>query len=368
MVLYTFTYFLPTPDNANKAKSTYYFRILLLFVIAAQSAVLFRYEHAAILSIVLTNLFILAIAYSLMCAIYSRYDANISQRHYLLMVVHSGIFLSCLYYFHQLFGPGYWRSVFVFINICIPYGLTIHQCHLQFKKDRVSDRVLYSALLITIMLCLIYIFFYSTFFRDQAFVPITLTFIILLSFVCVLFFGFALSIIYSLVDKLRVELVTDRLTGAKNRNYLGEISQQLISMAKRTNTPLSLIICDIDRFKVINDTHGHGAGDKVLIEFAKNIKNTLRAEDIFIRVGGEEFVILLPQINVENALLTANRLRLSTEKLPIVFGDENLTITASFGIASVDLNHPIEHSVNKADEALYQAKGSGRNRAIAVNH
>ncbi|GAA5135401.1 hypothetical protein GCM10025767_13170 [Thalassotalea piscium] len=171
-----------------------------------------------------------------------------------------------------------------------------------------------------------------------------------------------------MVDKLRVELVTDRLTGAKNRNYLGEISQQLISMAKRTNTPLSLIICDIDRFKVINDTHGHGAGDKVLIEFAKNIKNTLRAEDIFIRVGGEEFVILLPQINVENALLTANRLRLSTEKLPIVFGDENLTITASFGIASVDLNHPIEHSVNKADEALYQAKGSGRNRAIAVNH
>lgn len=143
---------------------------------------------------------------------------------------------------------------------------------------------------------------------------------------------------------------------------MNDISQQLMSLAKRTNSPLSLIICDIDWFKTINDTHGHATGDKVLIEFSYNIKSILRVEDVFIRIGGEEFIILLPQINLDNAIHTAERLRASTENLSMSEGDQTITITASFGVTEVDLNNTIDHSVNNADVALYQAKGNGRNK------
>lgn len=365
LVLFSFTYFLPTPENANKAKSTYYFRILLLFVIAAQTSILFRYEHSAIIPILLSNLFILWISYALMCAIYSRYDVNITNRYYVLIALHSVVCLSGLYFLHQITELAYWRSVYILMNIGLPFCMTMRQCHLQFKKHRIGDRVLYCSLLVTILLYLVYIFFLSVFFRDLLFPPITLTFIVLLSFVCILFFGFALSIIYSLVGKLRKELITDRLTGAKNRNYLIDISKQLISMAKRTKTPLSIIVCDIDWFKKINDTYGHAAGDTVLVDFSNNIKTALRTEDVFIRIGGEEFIILLPQINLENALHTAERLRSSTDLLPINVGIEAIHITASFGVAVVDLTHDIDHSVNNADGALYEAKRSGRNKVVA---
>ncbi|GHE89168.1 GGDEF domain-containing protein [Thalassotalea profundi] len=365
LVLFSFTYFLPTPENANKAKSTYFFRILLLFVIASQTAILFRYEHPAIVSILLGNLFILWISYTLMCAIYSRYDVNIVNKHYWLIAMHSVVFVSGLYFVSQITELAYLRSVYVLLNIFLPFCLTIHQCHQQFKKHRIGDRVLYCSLLVTILLYLAYLFCLSVFFRDQFFAPITLIFIILLSFVCILFFGFALSIIYSLVGKLRKELITDRLTGVKNRNYFTDISQQLMSMAKRANTPLSLIVCDIDWFKKINDTYGHAAGDKVLIDFSKNIKEALRVEDVFIRIGGEEFIIMLPQINLESAVLVAERLRLSIDLLPINVGVESIHITASFGVAEVDVNNTIDHSVNNADGALYEAKRSGRNKVVA---
>ncbi|XQW85325.1 GGDEF domain-containing protein [Thalassotalea piscium] len=365
LVLFSFTYFLPTPDNPNKAKSTYFFRLLLLFVIAAQMASLFIFEYSVIVAILVSNLFTLLIAYALMCAIYSRYDVDMPRYLYPLIVFHVVVFLTGLYSLYQITPLGYWRSVYALLNIGLPFALTMRQCHCQFKKHRIGDRVLYCSLLITIVLYLLYIFCFSVFFRDALFAPITMTFIMLLSFVCILFFGFALSIIYSLVGKLRKELITDRLTGAKNRNYFIDISKQLISLAKRSNTPLSVIACDLDRFKNINDTYGHAAGDKVLVEFSSNIKASLRVEDVFIRIGGEEFIILLPQINLDNALLTAERLRLSTDVLAVKVGSDILNVSASFGVAEVDLIQDIDYSVNNADVALYEAKRSGRNKVVA---
>ena len=365
LVLFAFTTFLPKPENANKAKSTYYFRFLLLFVIAVQGSTLLQHQGFLITSMLLGNAFMLLVAYSVMCAIYSRYDVMITSKHYGLIALHSALVASGVYWLPELISSAHWRSIFLLLNLTFPFALTMKLCHQQFKKHRLGDRVLYSALLITILLYLTYILFLALFYREQQFAPTTLTFINLLSFVCILFLGFALSIIYSLVGKLRKELVTDRLTGAKNRNYLNEISKQLMSLAKRSNTPLSLIVCDIDWFKKINDTYGHAAGDKVLIEFSNEIKNTLRTADVLIRIGGEEFVILLPQCNIEKALITAERLRLAIDMLTINVEKEAISMSASFGVAEADLTNDIDHNINNADSALYEAKRSGRNKVVA---
>lgn len=365
VVLYAFTYFLPTPDNRNKARSTYYFRLVLLFTILAFEAILLRYEYLPLASIVVSNLFILLTSYMLMFAIYTRYDYKISPKHYFFCTLHCALFAIFIYLLQTNLNTGFLRAAFVLINIFIPYAFTIKKCNQQFKIHRLGDRVLYGSILITLLIFVAYIVTYTLFFSEEKNVPIVLYFISLLCFVCVLFFGFALSIIYSLVGKLRKEIITDRLTGAKNRNYLNEVSLQMFSLAKRTNSPLSLIMCDIDWFKNINDTYGHSAGDKVLISFSKIIESSLRAEDVLIRIGGEEFIILLPQIDLEQAMNTAERLRITISNFPIQIDKNNISISASFGVTQIDTEINIDDNINNADIALYEAKRDGRNKIIA---
>ena len=202
LALFTFTSFLPKPENTNKAKSTYFFRVLLLFVMATQAAFLFRYEHAPLTSILLSSLFMLLIAYSVMCAIYSRYDVDTTSKHYVFIGGHCLLLLGSVYALHQYTELAYWRAVLILVNLSLPFGLTMRLSHQQFKKHRLGDRVLYSALLITILLYLIYTFSVCVFFRGYLFAPITLTFISLLSFVCILFLGSSFSLIFNFFQLL----------------------------------------------------------------------------------------------------------------------------------------------------------------------
>ena len=166
----------------------------------------------------------------------------------------------------------------------------------------------------------------------------------------------------------RKEIITDKLTGAKNRNYLNEVAQQMYSLAKRRKEPLSIILCDIDWFKNINDTYGHSAGDKVLISFSNAIESSLRTEDILIRIGGEEFLILLPYNDIEKALFTAERLRAAINEKAMDIGLETINISASFGVVQVDITKSIDDNINHADIALYEAKRSGRNKVVPYSH
>lgn len=367
VVLYSFTYFLPKPDNTNKAKSTFYFRLVLLFTIASFEAVLLRYEHLSVVSLIISNLFILLIAYNLMFAVFTRYDHQVTGSHYALCAAHCVVFIGILFIINNYYGSGLLRAAVVLINVGIPYIFTIKKCNQQFKKYRLGDRVLYGSILVVMLIFIAYIAIYALFFFQQKNAPLALYFIALLSFICVLFFGFALSIIYSLVGKLRKEIITDRLTGAKNRNYLKEVSGQLMSIAKRNNTPLSLILCDIDWFKRINDTYGHLAGDKVLKVFSSIVKKSLRSEDILIRIGGEEFVILLPHNDLSQAQQTAERLRVIVNEHTINVEIEDINISACFGVAQMNLDSTIDDNINNADIALYEAKRSGRNKVVIFN-
>jgi len=155
---------------------------------------------------------------------------------------------------------------------------------------------------------------------------------------------------------------TDPLTGLANRRFFQERFAEVLALAKRKNSALAVILADLDHFKAINDNYGHDAGDRVLQEFASLLKKNCRTEDLAVRFGGEEFLLLLPQSTAAQALQLAERLRGLLEVANILGND--ITITASMGIAELAFEDNMDSLLKRADEALYQAKKTGRNRAV----
>ncbi len=156
---------------------------------------------------------------------------------------------------------------------------------------------------------------------------------------------------------------TDPLTGSANRRSFVEKSEIEIARAQRYDRPLSLLMLDVDRFKAINDTYGHAAGDAVLRAIGDTLRANLRTTDILGRIGGEEFAILLVETTLPSAALLAEKLRLQLAALVIRHGAHELRFTASFGVAP--LGAGLDDALRVADELLYEAKRAGRNRIAA---
>ena len=154
----------------------------------------------------------------------------------------------------------------------------------------------------------------------------------------------------------------DVLTDIANRLYFHEYYDKVHAYAIRHNSPLTLVMADLDHFKEVNDRYGHQAGDQVLKEFARLLKANCREEDLPVRYGGEEFCILLVAADTEEAYSQAERMRLQVEKA--VFGGQ-LKITASFGLATLRHDESLDDLIKRADQALYRAKDSGRNKVVA---
>jgi diguanylate cyclase len=156
----------------------------------------------------------------------------------------------------------------------------------------------------------------------------------------------------------------DPLTGLANRAAFEERLAEAVERNRRFGTQVSLLLWDLDRFKAINDTCGHRAGDRVLREVARCLKTRLRTTDFVARIGGEEFVALLVGTPGEQALRVAEDLRKGVEALRLHFHGTPVPVTASCGIAElVDGDSPIS-VFDRADAALYRAKGAGRNACI----
>jgi len=172
--------------------------------------------------------------------------------------------------------------------------------------------------------------------------------------------------IAALQTKLYKLSVTDSLTKSYNRRFFDQSYNEVQQVFSSKKTPYSIAVIDIDHFKKVNDQHGHSIGDQVLIEIASVIKKEIRSNDIFFRIGGEEFSILLVDTTLVEATKIVERIRSSVENYVVKF-DENkeLKITVSIGIA--ESQKDID-SMEAADEALYQAKEMGRNRVIAHKH
>jgi two-component system cell cycle response regulator len=162
--------------------------------------------------------------------------------------------------------------------------------------------------------------------------------------------------------------VTDGLTGLYNRRYLDSHMGALVQRAASRQRALSLCMIDIDRFKAINDTHGHEAGDEVLRELARRMRETVRGADLACRYGGEEFAVIMPDTDPALAAHVAERLRMAIEMRPFVLlgGRVTLGVTASFGLASLLPGEGRgEGLFRRADAALYEAKRTGRNKVVA---
>ena len=158
----------------------------------------------------------------------------------------------------------------------------------------------------------------------------------------------------------------DPLTGLNNRRSTLEELQNRFDLSQRHNRPLAVIMCDLDHFKRINDTLGHGAGDLVLQEFGQRVKATLRTTDLAGRIGGEEFLLILPETDMEGAQLLAERLRDGTGEVPFDLPAESIQVTCSLGLATRSLEDRDGGALlARADGALYAAKRGGRNCVVS---
>lgn len=154
----------------------------------------------------------------------------------------------------------------------------------------------------------------------------------------------------------------DYLTGVSNRRFFMERAQEELSRANRYTHPLTFMMMDIDHFKNINDTYGHHAGDQVLKNVASICTDNLRVHDLFGRIGGEEFSAMLPETNLNDAMVVAERIRKAIEDAEWAIDGKKVSCTISIGMSQLnDDSETLDNLMKKADEALYLAKSSGRN-------
>lgn len=177
-----------------------------------------------------------------------------------------------------------------------------------------------------------------------------------------------LSLVFEL-DRSRKEMEAisrvDALTGVINRRHFYAVCRTEFSRAVRHHLPASVLMIDIDHFKRINDTHGHDAGDAVLVAFANRCTSQLRKEDVFARTGGEEFAVLLPMTDLEDAAVVAEKLRRSIEQFDVALPTHSVRATISVGVAQLGSGDTVETIIKRADQRLYAAKSAGRNVIVA---
>ncbi|MEX0738697.1 MAG: diguanylate cyclase [Pseudohongiella sp.] len=163
-------------------------------------------------------------------------------------------------------------------------------------------------------------------------------------------------------ERLQRLVATDFLTDIGNRRFFTDTAHKTLQRLRSDDTPASLIMFDLDNFKQINDVYGHEAGDRVLQNLVGPVKDVIRPGDLFCRFGGEEFIILLPEADLEAARQIAERIRTTLEALQPGIDGKPVMVTSSFGVAQWDGLATLDALISKADHALYRAKNAGRNR------
>lgn len=176
--------------------------------------------------------------------------------------------------------------------------------------------------------------------------------------------GFLLMANRELQSRLESQALHDSMSGAYRRDAFLTMLQREIAVSQRQNSPVSVLMMDVDNFKAINDTCGHLVGDKVIANFAAQATQLLRAQDVIGRYGGEEFVVLLPQTNIDAGLAIAERIRIRIAEADV---KDVPHYTVSIGVAALCMNHPdMVTLLDAADKAMYCAKRAGKNRVIAA--
>lgn len=171
------------------------------------------------------------------------------------------------------------------------------------------------------------------------------------------------TIFYDITNEKLLEILsrTDALTKLNNRAYFDEVVHSITLHQRKSETDFVLVITDIDHFKSVNDTYGHLVGDIALVDVANVLKNLLRANDLIARWGGEEFIIMLKNVTINEAQMITEKLRIAVEETRI---NDQFNLTCSFGISKYIPNESVDATLKRADDALYEAKHNGRNQFI----
>ena len=201
---------------------------------------------------------------------------------------------------------------------------------------------------------------YLVFYREKEFLETDLT--QLESMIAALIYPLRNAILYKrAIEKAH----KDPVTGVSNRTAMDTSLYQEIDLARRHSQDLSIILLDIDKFKHINDTYGHIAGDTILKRVAESMSVTVRGSDIIYRYGGEEFVVVLRNTNHEGAMLLAERIRADVESMHVNYDDFSIQVTLSAGVSSYQSEDTTKSLLERCDSAMYQAKENGRNQVAS---
>ncbi len=170
-----------------------------------------------------------------------------------------------------------------------------------------------------------------------------------------------------LYEQLNELATIDSLTGIANRRYFFNLAETELARAVRYSRPLAALMMDVDNFKQVNDSFGHGVGDEVLVEIVQRCKQELRSNDLFGRYGGEEFSFILPETSSDAALMVADRLRKLIANKPFYVHNEAFKVTVSIGVTGFKASIPSARALlDVADQALYKSKQAGRNKVAKL--
>ncbi|MEI6708262.1 MAG: GGDEF domain-containing protein [Methylococcales bacterium] len=351
--------------NVSASFNGLYLFAMANFSLAIGFSLLFLMDYIDILwSILVANTFILLGAILI-------YHAHLRFINYpnnpLLLSVFLLISTFCLHSFFLYINPNANNRIIVTSIVqCLLFSLTAKSIH---RIQQQTQKTCYTPLKIIAV-------FFALFFAIRIVVTLfsepihpyklangimfyTVVMVVVMFYIVALNFFIVLISTGKLVHKVAELAYKDSLTALYNRRGLDNILQNKAVFEK----PLTIIMCDIDHFKSVNDRYGHSIGDIVLREFSQLIKEVTRKTDICTRWGGEEFLIIMPLLNAQEAFVIAEKIRSTCEQYRFSDSEQqSLQITSSFGICSKQDNHGLDELICDADTALYQAKTQGRNR------
>lgn len=279
------------------------------------------------------------------------------------------VFAAIAYTFRNGRIPNYWRLVFMALLslICVmsirengtigvywAYPLLVA----SFFMFRDGFAIALAAV-ITILFSIVVLTYMP--FNDGWRIAATLSVILALGSVFVVMLGRMQKLLHQLV-------ITDTLTGLQNRHRVNSVISDLIHNFRRYHRVASLLMLDLDHFKLINDKYGHLFGDQMLKQLGRRLKSSLRVNDQLFRVGGEEFLIVLPETGVKEAVKAAEKIRQIVSNTPFDGKEAQEALTVSIGVAQLGAEQTWAEWINTADTALLEAKRKGRNQVCAVEH
>ncbi|AWL11492.1 Protein AdrA [Saliniradius amylolyticus] len=360
LVLIGFTHVMPKPSHPVKRRSTRYVRLFLVVAFATYVSTTIQLFTDTPLSFIVHGFLFLLSVYLLYFALQMRFGIPVKSQNWRWLVGHLIVFTSIQLCLIFIINSATLRGVNIALQATIPIALSAATV-IQNQRNT-GDKLLLLAFLSGVLAIFAITAFHQWVFGGDALALIKLSQVSFITLVLTAFCGFVLSIMYSLIARIRKDMLTDPLTKVKNRHYLDDpdFGCWLEKPASPTHT---LVLCDIDHFKRFNDNHGHAVGDKVLIFFTEIVQQNCRKKDIFIRLGGEEFLLLLPNTDKDQAFSITERIRQDIAARPFVLNNGNeARLSCSFGLTAYDSTKSLDANIKQADVALYDAKAKGRNR------